>query len=220
MTSQHQTDQSTPPDQPPTTPQQPASTPSPQSPPPKRSSFGGKVFKIILALILLIVIIGFTLPTTYNASTTVIFNTTPDKIFPHLNNLKRWPEWTVWNTKTYPNLKYTFEGPESGIGAIMSYKDDSMGYPGQTQITESLKNKSIRYTLTIGDLPSKGHITLTSSPNDPNKTTVSWSLDMNSGSNIFGRYAFALAQLNIRVSQMFNDSLNELKSQIEPKNED
>ncbi len=44
-----------------------------------------------------------------------------EAIYPHVNKLKHWEEWTPWTTALDPTMKRTFSGPEEGAGAKMAW---------------------------------------------------------------------------------------------------
>ena len=54
-------------------------------------------------------------------------NAAPEKIFPYLISWKKGLEWSAWD-RTEENVKRTFTGPESGMGAV--YEFEGKNYDG------------------------------------------------------------------------------------------
>ena len=65
-----------------------------------------KVLKKVVLLVLLIpialVVVSLFLPSTYRVERRVTMNAKPGAVFPHINSLKQWPEWTAWTAAKYP----------------------------------------------------------------------------------------------------------------------
>jgi hypothetical protein len=100
-------------------------------------------------------IVAGTMDTKYDAHTAVVINAEPAKIYPYLNNLQKWQEWTVWNPENYPEMKYTYTGPEEGVGAKSSWEDPSGN--GTMTITSSDPASGVDYDLQFAEYPvSKG----------------------------------------------------------------
>jgi hypothetical protein len=63
-------------------------------------------------------------------------------IFPHVNNLKQWEEWSPW-ARLDPNAKITFEGPQAGVGASFRWDGNDKVGAGTMTITESKANERV-----------------------------------------------------------------------------
>ena len=192
--------------------EQPNPTPALQTK--KRTSLLRKCFYTLIGMILIFIIVGLFLPTTFHAEKTVTINATADKIFPFINSPKTWSDWSAWNTKSHPTLKYQYEGPISGVGATSIWTDDSMKNPGKTVITQSMKNKAISYTLSMGGQEMQGEIILTTNPQNPQHTDVTWKLGGDIGNNIIVRYFYAAGQVKLWIEQDFQTGLLNLKADL------
>ena len=69
----------------------------------------------VLLTIIILVGIGFLLNPAYKVQKTVEIKAPADSIFPLIFDLKKWPEWTVWNKENDPTLEinYTIETIDS-----------------------------------------------------------------------------------------------------------
>jgi hypothetical protein len=121
--------------------------------------FKGLFFTLLVVAVALAVVSQF-LPASYRVERNLIMRASGDKIFPLVNEVRKWPEWSAWNTEMDPTLTYTYEGPESGPGAISKWEGKKTGQ-GMLTITEADPAKGIKYDLSFehGRYISKGFIT-------------------------------------------------------------
>ncbi|MFV2058635.1 MAG: SRPBCC family protein [Thiohalomonadales bacterium] len=147
-----------------------------------------KIFKIImsvlLGLVLAILALGFALDPKWEVSSRLQIAADKATIFPYINSLQEWPNWTAWNTKNYPETVNTFEGPPWGVGAIQRWDDGNM--QGVIRIIKSKTNKSIRYELSMEQekINMQGRIHLQARGD---KTLLVWQLKGDAGENPLGR---------------------------------
>jgi hypothetical protein len=64
-------------------------------------------------------------------------------VFAQVNDLHKWDAWSPW-TKLDPDAKISFEGPESGTGAIAKWSGNSQVGEGTMTLTESRPNELIK----------------------------------------------------------------------------
>jgi len=168
---------------------------------------------IVGVMVLLFLALGLMLPTTYQVERSVVMRAKPDVVFPHVNTLKQWPEWTAWNTKKYPDLRFSFDGPESGVGAVYRWEGEATG-TGSLKLTGSDPAKGIEYNLDFehGKYLSKGAIKLEETGDS---TKVTWTNEGDLGSNPINRY-FGL-MMDIMLGPDFEEGLNSLRQQVETK---
>jgi hypothetical protein len=118
------------------------------------------------------------------------------EIYPLINTLKKWPEWTVWNQKNHPDMQLTYQGPEAGAGAIQIWHegDDQ----GMLEIVSSTPGRLVEYKLNMaqGLFLMNGRIELNALQQDLQQdaqqenisaTTVTWTLWGDNGSNLIAR---------------------------------
>jgi hypothetical protein len=63
-------------------------------------------------------------------------------IFPHVNDLRQWEEWSPW-AKLDPNAKITFQGPQAGVGASFRWDGNDKVGAGTMTITESKPSERV-----------------------------------------------------------------------------
>src|SRR6266446_4504045 len=98
-----------------------------------------------------IVIVGFviivaTRPSNYRVARSLVIAAPPDAVFPHMNELKKWEAWNPWS-KADPNMKLTYGGPASGVGASYTWAGNKEVGEGRATITESRPGESVKYKM-------------------------------------------------------------------------
>ena len=108
------------------------------------------MLKIILiaipAIIIVFLIIVAMQPSSYRVMRFLAIAAPPDVLFPHMNDLKKWAAWNPWGNAD-PNMKLTYGGPASGVGANNSWAGNNEVGEGRTTITESRPGESVKYKL-------------------------------------------------------------------------
>ncbi len=107
-----------------------------------------KILIGIAVVIAVFVIIVATRPVDFRVSRSASIAVPPDVVFPHINDMKKWQEWSPW-AKLDPNSKATFEGPVAGAGAVFRWVGNHEVGEGSMVITESRTNELIRFKLTF-----------------------------------------------------------------------
>lgn len=168
-----------------------------------------KVVAYLIGILVIILLIGFLLPSAFKAERSVTINAPSEKIYPLVANTRTWKQWTVWNQRD-PNMEITYAGPESGVGAKWSWKSKSEGNGGM-EFTAAEPSKKLSYKLTFDDMaPTKGEIILAPSAN---ATTVTWTMNGDAGMNPIGRwFGFFMDRL---VGPDFEAGLKNLKKLAE-----
>ena len=107
------------------------------------------LLKILIGLavfVLILVIVISKRPEDFRVSRSITMNASPEKIFPHVNNLHKWEVWSPW-AKLDPNAKNTYEGPTEGVGAGLSWAGNNQLGEGRMTITDSQPSSLVRFTL-------------------------------------------------------------------------
>jgi hypothetical protein len=146
-----------------------------------------KILLGLSALLLLLLLIGFMLPAHVAVQRTTFVKSQPADLFPYIANLKRWAEWTDWTTNRFPDMTMTFEGPETGAGAIMSARGKSSGN-GVVKITRADPTQGVWYDLDFNDGMQRFQGVITLVPTG-DTTRVIWRIEADMGRNPVKRWA-------------------------------
>lgn len=173
-----------------------------------------KTLKIIgiscIALFLIVVVGSQFLPGEYRVERSVAIGAKPEAIFPLLASLKTWPQWTAWSKEEYPQMVWTFSGPESGVGATSEWNDPKTN--GRMTITRVSINAGVWYDLSMENDQFQAHGALMLDRAAAG-TKVRWvdegDLGRNPLNRIFGLF------LDGMVGKDFEKGLAKLKMQVE-----
>jgi len=104
----------------------------------------GIVVVLLLAVYLILCICG---PSKMHVERSVVINQKAEVVFNEINTLKQWKLWSYWDNID-PNMQSTYEGPESGVGAVHKWtsENDSVGN-GSLTIKTSTPNSLIECDL-------------------------------------------------------------------------
>jgi uncharacterized protein YndB with AHSA1/START domain len=95
--------------------------------------------KIAIALVVLIVaFLAFvaTRPDTFRVERSAVIKAPPEKVFPFINDFKRWGAWSPWEKKD-PAMKRTFGAVTAGKGAYYAWEGNKDVGQGSMEIAES-----------------------------------------------------------------------------------
>ncbi len=168
-----------------------------------------KIFAVLGAVIAIILIIAAFKPNTFTITRAITISAPPAIIFPHVNDLTAWPQWSPW-AKMDPNMKSTFEGPSAGEGAIHGWSGNSDVGVGRMTITKSVPPAQIVIQMDFLE-PMAGIATTEFNFKPVDKDTiVTWSM---SGKNNFLSRIFCLfMDMDKMVGNQFEKGLKDLKS--------
>ena len=161
------------------------------------------------AILLVLLVIGLLLPSAWHAERSVVIRAPAYTIFPYLNSLRQWREWTVWYQK-YPDSQTEYSGPEAGVGATSRWNGE--GGRGVVKIMQSERHRLVVYTLLFngGNYRADGVLTLVP---EGEATRVTWRAAGEAGRGPLTRYVALL--LGLRIGGEFADSLELLKQKLE-----
>jgi hypothetical protein len=91
---------------------------------------------IIVILIAAILGVAATRPDSFQVQRRTVIDTSPEKIFALINNLRSWRSWSPWENID-PELKRRYDGPSEGKGAIYAWEGNNKVGQGRMEITET-----------------------------------------------------------------------------------
>lgn len=107
------------------------------------------MLKIILLIIgaAIVAILGYaaTKPDTFRYTHSRVIKASPAAVFAELNSPKRAEKWSEW-VAMEPEANYAYDGPESGVGAAVSWEGKKSG-TGKMTVIESTPNTLVRYKM-------------------------------------------------------------------------
>ena len=91
---------------------------------------------VVLATIAVILVYAWTRPDAFRVERSTAMNAPAEKIFPYIDGLKRWTEWSPYEGRD-PAMKRTYSGAESGKGAVYEWDGNDQVGKGRMEIVDS-----------------------------------------------------------------------------------
>jgi uncharacterized protein YndB with AHSA1/START domain len=144
------------------------------------------LFFILLALVASFLVVGLFLPKSAHIERSITTSASPTTVFGLVNGFRRFNEWSPW-ARLDPNTKYTYSGPETGVGARMEWSSANPDVGnGSQEIIAVEPDQRVTSKLDFGmDNPTTSTISL--APQGTG-TRVTWSLDTDFPGSLVGRY--------------------------------
>jgi hypothetical protein len=133
-------------------------------------------------------------------------------VFAHVNDLHKWDAWSPW-AKLDPDAKNSFEGPASGVGAIMRWAGNNKVGQGSMTITESRPDEFIRFKLEFLKPMAATNTAEFTFNSENDQTTVTWC--MYGTNNFMGKAMGLIMNCDKMVGGQFQQGLEALKSVVE-----
>jgi uncharacterized protein YndB with AHSA1/START domain len=135
-----------------------------------------KVIAIALAC-LIVVLLGVVAmqPDDFKVVRSATIAAPASKVFAMANDFHKWEDWSPW-AKLDPEAKNTFEGPDSGKGAMFSWDGNDKVGAGKMTILESRPDELIRINLEFFRPMQDSSITEFAFKPEGAKTQITWSM--------------------------------------------
>lgn len=170
--------------------------------------------KLLIGLVIVIVILCAIIATRadeMNVTRTAVIPAPPAAVFPHVNDLHKWQEWSPW-AKLDPNAKNTFEGPAAGVGAKLSWSGNNEVGEGFMTITESRPNELVRFHLEfVKPMAGKCDTSFVFKP-EGSGTHVTW--NMTGKNNFIGKAMSLVMDCDKMMGGQFEQGFANLKAAV------
>jgi hypothetical protein len=165
----------------------------------------------LIVILVLLVVVGFLLPTEYEVSRYIVIDAKPSRIHDYVGDLRRWEDWMTWKDQD-PSIEITFGKKTTGVGARQTWtgKDGV----GEIVFTSADPKRGVEYDMSMdqGKYTSDGSILY----EEMGKSTrVTWTMDGDMPVPVLGGYMVLLFEPMIGKS--FQQGLSRLKDLIEKK---
>ena len=165
---------------------------------------------VLGAVVLLLVAVGFLIPSSFKVERSTVINATPKKIYDLVVEPRQWAKWSVWNQRD-PNMKITYKGPPFGMGAKWEWASKTEG-SGSMEFTRVEPDRAVEYSLSFPEynMRSAGAIRLEPSGS---ATKVTWNNAGDVGGNPLKHYLTLM--MDRMVGPDFEGGLANLKALAE-----
>ena len=144
-----------------------------------------RIFAVLLALVVVIIIVGFLLPRQVTVERSVVIDQPADVIFDVLNDFRHFGQWSPWHARN-PDAGYRVEGPPTGRGATLVWSDEGGSGAGRLWIVDTDRPWHIDMRLELGEVESESFFRI-----EPEGLAqrVYWGMRMEFGAfDLTGRY--------------------------------
>jgi len=165
----------------------------------------------VLLLGLLMAGVAFALPQQITVARSKIINAPESDVFPYVNSLKRFNEWSPWAARD-PETKYVFSGPEQGEGARMEWSSTNADVgEGSQEIIESRPSSYVEVALDSGQI-GKAVVSYQLLPSGAG-TRIVWVFNKDVGNNPLQRWRGLM--FDSWIGQDYEEGLERLKQVVE-----
>lgn len=167
---------------------------------------------VIVGLVALLLVVASTQPDEYSVSRSTTMAAPASTIFTHVNTIKNWEAWNPWG-KLDPNMKLTYDGPASGVGASYSWEGNNQVGSGKMTVTESKPDEVVRFRLDFyKPMAGTSDAEFTFKPGG-DKTTVTWT--MTGKANLVSKVMCLFMSMDKMIGDQFDKGLTDLKNVVE-----
>jgi len=149
----------------------------------------------VFGLLATIFAIAYFKSSTWTAEAAIVVETPPEKVLPLVATPKRWLDWDLWSDPSEEHFEVSYEGPESGPGAKMSWK--SAKNQGRLEVLGTSAAGGVTYALELDGMPGQGEIRL-----EPYgvQTRVRWTYSGDLGWNLGARFIVSWIQMGLQTT--------------------
>lgn len=134
-----------------------------------------KILIVVAVLVIGLGVLIYRKPTSFHIVRAISIAAPVSDIFPQINEPKKMDVWSPWS-KVDPAMTKTFEGPESGVGAVQKWSGNREAGEGIMTIVDVKDGEYVRYKLEfIKPFPSTAGAEFTFKP-EGDKTVVAWNM--------------------------------------------
>jgi uncharacterized protein YndB with AHSA1/START domain len=167
---------------------------------------------VVVVAVAAILIYAATKPDSFRVQRSIAMNAPAEKIFPYIEGLKRWAEWSPYEGRD-PAMKRAYSGAEAGKGAVYEWDGNDQVGKGRMEIVDSKPPNKVVIKLDFLK-PFEGHNTaeLTVEPKG-SQTIVTWA--MYGPSTFMTKLIGTFMDMDDMIGRDFAAGLAKLKAVVE-----
>lgn len=164
------------------------------------------------ALVVVLLIVIATRPSTYHVERSATISAPPETVFAQVADFKKWDAWSPWS-KLDPNMKTTFDGTQGTVGATYAWTGNDDVGEGKMTLTAVDPNKRVDIKLEfIKPFASTAQNGFKFEPAGKD-TKVTWFMD---GTNDFmGKAMCLVMDMDQMIGKDFEKGLADMKKVAE-----
>lgn len=175
-----------------------------------------KILKIIglvlVAIILIAAVYASMQPATGELERSIVIDRPAEMVYEQVSTMKNFNNWSPWFTID-PETKYTYEGPESGVGAKMSWESDHPDVGAGSQwIIGTKENEEVNIELDFG-MDGKYYSDMLLEPvNEGTKVTWVYKYE---DLGLISKFFIGVMDVEAMVGDSYKKGLQDLKTYLE-----
>jgi hypothetical protein len=163
-----------------------------------------KIFGAIAVMLIVLLLLGFLMPSSWSAESSLEIETDAADIFTYLNDLEKWDEWTIWS-----DINSEVTDPSHGEGATRQWDDENIG-SGRILIVQSDPPETLKYLITNNSgARVSGEFLLTGLPKS---TRITWTEKGDLGKNPLMGYL--AKRIGASQAEQMDIGLEQLKARV------
>lgn len=140
----------------------------------------------VAGLVALLLAIGLFLPTSVHVERSVVTSASPATVYAIVSGFGRFNEWSPWFDLD-PHTRYTYSGPEHGVGARMAWTSDKPEVgAGSQEIIAVEPGRSVTTQLDFG--PQGQATARIEAVPEGSGARITWAFDTSFEGDFLGRY--------------------------------
>jgi len=167
----------------------------------------------ILGLLIILLVIGFLLPTERTVEVSEGINAPISLVFDQVNDLRNWEYWSPWKEMD-PLMEMSYSNPPAGKSAFYKWKSENKRVgSGKLTLVEVIPQQKIVTAMEFKDWDS-GTSEFTFRE-EKREVVVTWSMHLRLGRSPFSRYQGLFMVGGVR--QMFKKGLENMRIHVEKR---
>jgi hypothetical protein len=170
------------------------------------------IFGLFVLVVAVVIVIITLRPDELTVTRTAVYDATPERIFPELNDFHNWEAWSPW-AKIDPQMKTTYSGPQAGVGSSYAWEGNSQVGKGRMTIVYSRPNEGVKIDLEFLEPFATRSVTEFLVTPEADKTRLTWNMSMKNG--FIGKAIGLVADMDKMLGSDFEKGLAQLKPVVE-----
>ena len=168
-----------------------------------------RLFAVLLAIVILIILVGFMLPRTITIERDRTIDQPREVIFEVLQDFRHFSAWSPWHAAN-PDAGYRIEGRPAGVGAALAWSDEGGSGAGRLTIVATDPPRRIDMQMELGESENLSYFLIEP---DGLGQRVTWGLQVEFNTfDLTGRYIGLL--LPAMIGRSYNEGLERLEAYL------
>ncbi|MGB5168594.1 MAG: SRPBCC family protein [Acidimicrobiia bacterium] len=148
----------------------------------------------------------------YTVERTTIINAPAEEVYAQIVDFRNWRNWSPWDDRD-PNMKRSYSGADSGVGAGYAWAGNRKAGEGQMEITDAVEPSSVQIALDFLKPFKSSSTTSFSLKPQGDATEVTWT--MTGPMTLMARVMGVFKSMDKMVGPDFEKGLAQLKGATE-----